>query len=74
MVADVWSMLVDWMFEITGAFETVTVIVEVALLFAASLAVAARVWEPLDAVVVFQVIEYGEVVSSVLRFTPFNLN
>ena len=38
----------------TPPFDTLTVMEKVALLSAASLAIAVRVWEPLVAVVVFQ--------------------
>ena len=54
--------------------DTVTVTVDVLVLPAASLAVAVRVWEPLDTPTVFHVPEYGETVSSEPRFTPSSLN
>ena len=41
---------------------------------AASLAVAVRMWEPLAAEAVSQVIEYGEAVSSVPKLDPSSLN
>ena len=47
---------------------------DVVVLPAASLAVAVSVCDAFVAVVVFHVTEYGDVVSSVLRFTPFSLN
>lgn len=55
-------------------FETVTVIDEVWVLFAKSRAVAMSVWVPFDKPPVFQVPEYGAVVSSVPRFEPSSLN
>ena|SRR3989344_6652255 len=54
---------------------TVTVrAVEVARLPAASRATARIVWKPLVAEVVFQLTEYGEVVSSAPRFILSSLN
>ena len=54
---------------------TVTVIEEEVIVFpAASRAVAVRVWVPLVAWVVFQVVEYGEEVSSEERLVPSSLN
>ncbi len=48
---------------------TVTVIaVDVVVFPAASRATAVSVWVPLVADVVFQIVEYGDVVSSVPRF------
>lgn len=56
-------------------FETVTVLdADVVTLPAASLAVAVMTWEALVAVVVFQTMEYGEVVSSDIRLFPSSLN
>ena len=64
--------------ETVGAgatLETVTLTVAAVPIFpAASRAVAVKVCEPLVAVVEFQVVEYGEVVSSLPRFTPSSLN
>ena len=48
--------------------------VEVARLPAASRATARIVWKPLVAEVVFQLVEYGEVVSSGPRFAVSSLN
>jgi hypothetical protein len=60
--------------KVGATLLTVTVTVDVLVFPAASLAVAVRVWEPLDTDVVFQVPEYGETVSSEPRFTPSSLN
>ncbi len=55
--------------------ETVTIIFDEVVVFpAASLATAVRVWVPFAAVVVFQVMEYGDDVSSAPRFTLSSLN
>ena len=53
---------------------TVIVIDEVVVLPAASRAVVVIVCVPLEAEVVFQLVEYGEAVSSVFKFTPSSLN
>jgi hypothetical protein len=56
-------------------FDTVTLTVGAVVVFPAlSRATAVRVWVPFVAVVVFQVVLYGDVVSSVFRFTPSSLN
>jgi hypothetical protein len=56
-------------------FPTVTLTDdEVFVLPAASLATAVRVWVPLVAVVVFQVVEYGLEVSSEPKLLPSSLN
>ena len=49
-------------------------VVAVAVLPAASRATAVNVWLPLEAVVEFQVVEYGVAVSSAPRLTPSSLN
>ncbi|OGZ56481.1 MAG: hypothetical protein A3H64_01020 [Candidatus Ryanbacteria bacterium RIFCSPLOWO2_02_FULL_45_11c] len=54
---------------------TITATPEDVVIFpAASRAVAVNVCDPFDAVVLFHVIEYGEVVSSAPRFAPSSLN
>ena len=65
--------------EMTGGrmtwLLTVTLMIdEVAVLPAASRAVAEILWEPLDVIVVSQAMVYGEVVSSDPRLTPSSLN
>jgi hypothetical protein len=56
-------------------FDTVTVTeVAVVLLPAASRAIAVSVCDPLVAVVEFQVVEYGAVVSAALRLPPSSRN
>lgn len=47
---------------------------EVVMLPAASRAVADRMWRPFDARAVFQLPEYGELMSSAPRFEPSSLN
>ena len=78
MVAPVEEMPDKTILEITGAvlslFTVTETELEVVVFPAASRATAVRVCEPLVAVVVSQEDEYGEVVSSVPRFTPSNLN
>src|SRR3989344_2074410 len=57
------------------ALLTVTVVPAESVVFpAASLATAVRVWVPFEVPVVLQVVEYGDVVSSVPRFAPSSLN
>src|SRR5438552_8969125 len=57
------------------SFNTVRLTVaEVAVLPAASRATAVNAWEPLEAVVVFQEVEKGDVVSSAPRLAPSSLN
>jgi hypothetical protein len=61
--------------EITdGVLSTVTLIDEVAQLPAASCATAAIVCEPSETDVLFQVMEYGEVVPDAPTFAPSTLN
>ena len=58
-----------------GMLLTVTdITVDVARLFEVSLAVAVKLWIPFEAVVVSQLIEYGDVVSSEPRFALSSLN
>ena len=60
---------------VTVMLEVVTVTLVAVVWFpAASLAVAVREWVPFVAEVVFQVMEYGAVVSSVPRLVPSSLN
>src|SRR5439155_4970281 len=60
---------------IVGAFTTITLTAaEVAVLPAASRAMALRLCEPLLAVVVFQETAYGATVTSAPRFVPSSLN
>ncbi len=55
--------------------ETITVTADEMVVFpAASLAVAVRVWEPLGTETVYQVPEYGGMISSELRLEPSSLN
>jgi hypothetical protein len=57
------------------SFATVTVTAaEAVMLPAASRATAVRVWDPFDAVAVFQEALYGAVVSSAPRLAPSSLN
>src|SRR5262245_59813501 len=51
-----------------------TVILEVALLPAASRATAAKVWGPFPTMVVFQLVENGAAVSSAPKFAPSRRN
>src|SRR5437867_11846004 len=64
--------------EMTGgvvSFATVTLTAaEVAVFPAASRATAVKVWDPLEAEVVFQEIEKEEAVSSAPRLAPSSLN
>src|SRR5437899_3356374 len=64
--------------EMTGgvvSFATVTLTAaELAVFPAASRATAVNAWEPLEAVVVFQEVEKGDVVSSAPRLAPSSLN
>jgi hypothetical protein len=57
-----------------GLLTVMVMPVEVVVFPARSLATAVRVWEALVVAVVFQTMEYGEVVSSAERLTPSSLN
>src|SRR5947209_14484621 len=59
---------------IVGGLTTVTLTAEVAVLPAASRAIAVRVCTPFLAVVLFHETAYGTVVTSAPRFAPSSLN
>ena len=74
-VAPVVGAVIDTVGGVVSALLTVTLTAaEVAVLPAASRATAVSVCAPLVAVVLFQVIEYGAVVTSAPRLAPSSLN
>lgn len=76
VVRVVGVMIVTIGFVVSGVMLLTMIVapVEVARFPAASRATARTVWKPLVADSVFQLVEYGEVVSSAPRFTLSSLN